>query len=100
MITGGGEQSAAMRVFVQVLLVAVVGLVVPEAASAAYVHVVAPGESLSSIAAADGLSLSQLAAANGLATDAHLVAGTGVQIPPQQVGGAVTSPPATPSDGD
>jgi N-acetylmuramoyl-L-alanine amidase len=89
-----------MRVSVQVLLLAVLALVLPEAASAAYVHVVAPGESLSSIAAADGLSLSQLAAANGMATDAQLVAGTGVQIPPQQGAGVVTSQPAATGDGD
>ena len=37
----------------------------PATASAAFEHVVAKGETLSSVAAADGLSVSQLAAANG-----------------------------------
>src|SRR5579863_5648939 len=59
-------------------------LAIPAAASAYFVHVVAPGESLSSIAAADGLSVQQLAAANGLSPDTQLVAGSVVQIPPQQ----------------
>ena len=56
----------------------------PAAASASFAHVVAPGETLTSIAAADGLSVEQLAAANGLSTTAQLVAGSTVQIPPQQ----------------
>jgi LysM repeat protein len=51
-----------------------------------FVHVVAPGESLSSIAAQDGLSVQQLAAANGLSPDAPLIAGSTVQIPPQGAG--------------
>ena len=44
---------------------------------------VAPGESLSSIAAADGLTLDQLASANGLSSDAQLQAGSNLTIPPQ-----------------
>jgi LysM repeat protein len=72
-----------MRVRVPALLVAVVALAAPNGASAAFVHVVAPGESLASVAAADGLSVGQLAAANGLSSDSQLVAGTGLQIPPQ-----------------
>lgn len=58
-------------------------LTVPATASAAYPHTVLPGESLSSIAAADGLTVSQLAAANSLAPDSWLIAGTIVMIPPQ-----------------
>ncbi len=58
-------------------------LAIPATASAAYPHTVLPGESLSSIAAADGLTVSQLAAANGLASDSQLIAGTTVEIPPQ-----------------
>jgi N-acetylmuramoyl-L-alanine amidase len=61
-------------------------LALPAAASAYFVHVVAPGESLSSIAAQDGLSVGQLAAANGLSPNAELTAGSTVQIPPQQPG--------------
>ncbi|MDQ6605692.1 MAG: LysM peptidoglycan-binding domain-containing protein [Actinomycetota bacterium] len=58
-------------------------LFAPAAASAAFPHVVAPGESLYSVAAADGLSVDQLAAANGVSPDTQLVAGSTLQIPPQ-----------------
>jgi LysM repeat protein len=44
-------------------------------------HVVQPGESLSSIAAANGLTISDLAAANGLAEDALLIIGQTIQVP-------------------
>lgn len=75
-----------MRLRLLLLLAAVVGvlLAIPAAASAYFVHVVAQGESLSSIAAADGLTVQQLAAANGLSPDAQLILGSSVQIPPQQ----------------
>ena len=56
---------------------------VPATASAYFVHVVARGESLSSIAAQDGLSVDALAAANGLSPDTQLLAGSTIQIPPQ-----------------
>ena len=59
-------------------------MVVPATASAYFVHVVAPGETLSSIAAADGLGVDQLAAANGLSPTAQLISGETIQIPPQQ----------------
>ena len=59
----------------------------PAAASADFPHVVASGESLSSVAAADGLSVSQLAAANGLPSDSLLISGATLQIPPQSSGG-------------
>ncbi|MGO9960986.1 MAG: LysM peptidoglycan-binding domain-containing protein [Solirubrobacteraceae bacterium] len=65
------------------LLTAIVALTFPGAASAAFEHVVAPGESLSSVAAADGLSVAQVAAANGLSPESQLVAGTLLAIPPQ-----------------
>jgi LysM repeat protein len=55
----------------------------PACASAAFPHVVAPGESLSSVAAADGLTVEQLAAANGLPRESGLIAGSTVMIPPQ-----------------
>jgi N-acetylmuramoyl-L-alanine amidase len=71
-----------------------VGLVVVAGAIAApaaghVVHTVEPGESLSSIAAEDGLSVEALAAANGLSSDAQLIEGTNVSIPPQ--GGSSSS---------
>src|SRR5579875_3199789 len=74
------------------LVIAVLGLMAaPAAASADFVHVVGPGESLSSIAAADGLSVGELAAANGLAPDAQLISGMDLQIPP--VSGGEAAPP-------
>jgi LysM repeat protein len=88
-----------MRVRCAVLLVAIVGLLAPDGASAAFVHVVAPGESLSSVAAADGLSVAALAAANGLSPTAQLVAGSGLQIPPQS-SGLPTTQPATAAGGE
>ena len=48
-----------------------------------FAHVVTAGESLSSVAATDGLTVAQLAAANGLSSDAQLVAGSTLAIPPQ-----------------
>jgi len=80
-------------------------LALPAAASAYFVHVIAPGESLSSIAAADGLSVQQLAAANGLSPDAQLILGSDIQIPPQQAGvsapaAATATAPAVAGDGD
>lgn len=76
------------------VLVAVLSLVVAGPARAA-VHTVAPGESLSSIAAADGLTVAALAAANGLPADAGLLAGSTVQIP--AVGAVPAGAPAQPA---
>ncbi len=65
------------------LVAALVTLAVPGTASADFEHVIAPGESLSSVAAADGMSVSQLAAANGVSPDSQLTAGAQLAIPPQ-----------------
>ena len=97
MLAQGSEKCAAMRVRSAVLVLALGALFFPAAASADFVHVVAPGESLTSVAAADGLSVAQLAAANGLPTTAQLVAGTGLSIPAQ--GGVVSSVTPTASSG-
>jgi N-acetylmuramoyl-L-alanine amidase len=78
-----------LRVVVPILCAAVL-LAAPAASNAAVLHLVAPGESLFSIAAADGLSVSSLAAANGLSPTAFLTAGSTVVIPPQ---GAVAGAP-------
>lgn len=67
-------------------LLSVCALSVCASSSLAAVHEVAPGESLSSIAAIDGLSTEQLAGANGLPASAELIAGTQLVIPAQ--GGA------------
>jgi LysM repeat protein len=71
----------------------------PTAASANFLHVVSPGETLTSIAAADGLSLDQLAAANGISPDTQLVAGSTIAIPPQG-GGSTSAAASTPAGGD
>jgi LysM repeat protein len=44
-------------------------------------HVVAPGESLWSIASVNGITVDALASANGLSSDALLIAGQSIQIP-------------------
>jgi LysM repeat protein len=74
-----------MRTWKPVLLTLTVAAAAwaPATASAAFQHVVAKGETLSSVAAADGLSVSQLAAANGMSPDSQLIAGSLVAIPPQ-----------------
>jgi len=87
-----------LRTFLPFLAAATLGFPVaatlgfPAAASAYFPHVVAAGESLSSIAAADGLTVGQLAAANGLSPDTQLISGSTVMIPPQ--GGGLVSAPA------
>jgi LysM repeat protein len=101
---------SVMRLRVVFLTLSLAALALPASASAAFVHVVAPGESLFSIAATDGLSVDQLAAANGLSPSAQLIAGSDLQIPPQAIAfapvaattvpaSAVTST-AAPSTGD
>ncbi len=72
-----------MRSKILFLIAALALLAAPASASADFGHVVAPGESLTSVATADGLSIDQLAAANGISTDTQLIAGTVLQIPPQ-----------------
>jgi LysM repeat protein len=66
-----------------------VALTLPATAAADYAHVVVPGESLTSVAATDGISVSALAAANGLSSQAGLVVGQVIEIPPQ--GASVSS---------
>ncbi|MGH2873728.1 MAG: lytic transglycosylase [Solirubrobacteraceae bacterium] len=46
-------------------------------------HLIVPGETLTSVAAADGLNVAALAQANGLSPTAQLTAGTTLMIPPQ-----------------
>lgn len=74
--------------------VAALALAVPATAAAQFPHVVTPGESLSSIAAADGLTVAQVAAENGLSPDAQLVAGSTVLIPPQETATATAGAPS------
>ncbi len=81
------------------VLAAVVSLfALPAAAHAGVSHLVAPGETLSGIAAANGLSPSQLAGANGLAANAFVIAGRSLTIPPQGATTvAATAAAATPA---
>jgi LysM repeat protein len=58
-------------------------------------HVVQPGETLTSVAAANGVSTATLAAANGLAEDAMLISGQEITIPTS--GASATTASATPS---
>ena len=71
-------------------------LIAPAAASASVSHVVAAGESLSSIAASDGLSVEQLAGANGLSPEAFLLEGSTLTIPSQET----ETPQSAPSGGE
>ena len=72
----------------------------PATASAAFQHVVAQGESLSSVAAADGLSVSQLAAANGMSPDSQLTSGSLLTIPPQDAAAGPVASASTTTNGD
>ena len=82
-----------MRLRTIVSLAAAGALLVPACAAADFPHVVAPGESLTSVAAADGLTVDQLAAANGISPFTEIETGTTLLIPPQESGYA----PATTS---
>jgi N-acetylmuramoyl-L-alanine amidase len=85
-----------LRFSLLITIAAAALMVVPATASAYFVHVIAPGETLSSVAAADGLSIDQLASANGLSPTAQLILGQTIQIPPQQYS-ASSGVPATAS---
>jgi len=75
-----------MRLRIVLPLAAVAALAVPAGAHAELHHTVAPGESLTSIAAADRVSITALAGANRLAPDARLIAGSVLRIPPPDSG--------------
>ena len=68
-------------------------------ASAALPHVVAPGETLWSISAANGLTTRTVAVFNGVPEDAHLVAGETIEVPTVDEGAAAlaTAPPPDPA---
>lgn len=84
-----------MRMRILLPLAAAIILAAPAGAAADFGHVVGPGESLSSAAAADGLSVAQLAGANGLSPDAQLTAGSTLMIPPH-AGGTIHTLTAAP----
>lgn len=93
-----GEANMPALRLPSLLPLAVLAALVLAAPAAAAVHVVAPGETLTSVAAADGLGVAELAAANGLPTSAELVSGQTLTIPPQgagvSAGSATASVPA------
>src|SRR5437868_2146217 len=66
-----------------IAVIAATSLAVLPTSASEFTHVIAPGESLSSVAATDGLTVEELAAANGLSVEAQLIAGTGLTIPEQ-----------------
>ncbi len=83
-----------------ILLTGLVLVAFPATAAANYPHVVAPGETLTSVAALDGLSVSAIAGANGISSQAQLVAGQILWIPPRSAatagaGAAATTQSAT-----
>lgn len=59
-------------------------------------HLVAPGESLWSIAAANGLSVETLAATNGLSSDSLLLIGQTIQVPGSSASGSTAGAGAGP----
>jgi len=70
-------------------------LAAPAAASAGVAHTVAPGETLWSLAAAQNMTTRAFAAANGLSEDAHIVAGSTIQLPTvSEAATALASAPA------
>ena len=83
------ETLRAMRLRITLPLVAAAMLAAPAASQADVMHVVTPGETLTSVAATDGLTIAQLAAANGISPFTKLIAGSTLAIPPQ--GAAVTT---------
>ena len=83
----------SMRLRIVLPLAAVAALATPAGALADVHHTVAPGESLTSLAAADHVSITALAGANHLAPDAELIAGSVLRIPPPGTG---TRSPAAP----
>ncbi len=90
----GGFSLTLRTMRLRILSLAAAGaLLTPACAAADFPHVVAPGESLTSVAAADGLSVDQLAAANGISPFTEIEAGTTLLIPPQ--GGGYAAPAQT-----
>jgi N-acetylmuramoyl-L-alanine amidase len=86
-------------------LLSLLVLLAPTTAHAAVVHTVTPGETLWQLAAMNNMTTRSFAAANGLSPDAHIVAGTTIQIPSvAEAAGALAAAPApvatTGGDGD
>ena len=82
--------------FRSLLALTIAGALVPASASAA-VHTVAPGETLSGIAAVNGLSPAAVAAANGLSPSAFVISGTNLTIPAAGVAAPAAAVAAAPA---
>ncbi len=83
---GGSRRYAALAALLG--STGVLALAAPTPASAALAHVVTPGESLWSIAAANNLTTRTVAVYNGLAEDTVLIVGQTVQVPTVDEGAA------------
>ncbi len=82
------------------IVIAATGSVIsPDPAFAAADHVVAEGETLSGIAAANGLSTETLAAWNGISSETLVVSGTSISVPSIDEVGGTTATTATPAAG-
>jgi soluble lytic murein transglycosylase-like protein len=78
------------RILSATSLVVSAALLLPATAAANYAHLVAPGETLTSVAATDGLSIEAIARANGISPNAELIAGQTLWIPPRTAANAAT----------
>jgi LysM repeat protein len=77
-------------------LLSLLVLLAPATAQASVAHTIAPGETLWQLAAMNNMTTRSFAAANGLSADAHIVAGTNINIPSvAEAAGALASAPAT-----
>jgi LysM repeat protein len=87
-------RSAALRRGLSLMFViATTGSVFsPDTAIAGATHVVAPGETLSGIAAANGLSTETLAGWNGISPETLVVSGTSISVPSIDEAGGTASP--------
>jgi N-acetylmuramoyl-L-alanine amidase len=85
----------------RLLIASAVGaLAIAAPASASVPHVVQPGETLWSIAAANGFTTRALAAANGLSQDSQVILGTTIKIPSvQEAAAALQSGSSVPAPG-
>src|SRR3954452_6530147 len=95
------RQPRLRRVLATSLAAALAGAILASPAGAAAPHVVMPGETLWSIAAANNLTTRTVAAFNGLSEDAQVVLGSTIQVPTTVEGYAALQNaglvPATPS---
>jgi LysM repeat protein len=85
------------KVIASLVVIAALGVSVP-CANASAPHVVQPGETMWSIAAANNLTTRAVAAFNGLSEDSHVIAGQTIEVPTVAEGAAAlaAAPAAAP----